>query len=79
MKMPRPAKKKEKTRLNLELSADARKRLEALQVATDADSMGEVVRRALSLYEMVTDELGRKSSRLVVIRDDGSEVELRVI
>jgi hypothetical protein len=76
--MPRPALKKNKTRLNLELSEDARARLEKLQQATDADSLGEVIRRALALYDVVHTELDA-GGKLLLKRKGEDPSELRII
>lgn len=55
-----------KKRLNLDLSEVARKNLEELKVATDADSMSEVIRRSLNLYDLVIS--AKKDDPTVVIR-----------
>jgi hypothetical protein len=44
-----------KTRLSFDVSPEVKKQLEDLQEKSQATSMLEVVRRALSLYEMVLD------------------------
>ncbi len=51
--MPRLKKDEARTRLNLELPQTARDRLEALRVETEADSLAEVIRRSLALYELL--------------------------
>jgi hypothetical protein len=53
--MPRP-KRPTKARLNLETSVAVRARLESLRDRTDADSLAEVVRRALAVYEFAHKE-----------------------
>ena len=55
-----------KRRLNIELAARSRERLEKLRVTTEADSMTEVIRRALILYE-----------ELHQARTDGAAILLR--
>ena len=42
---------KKTVRLNLTLSPEAKERLEKLQEETDADTLAEVVRRAIKLYD----------------------------
>lgn len=42
-----------KRRLNLELTAATQERIDRLVQATDADTMTEVVRRAVTLYDVV--------------------------
>lgn len=46
--MPQP-----KSRLNIELTTDVKAKIEALQVQTQAGSITEVIRRAITLYDMV--------------------------
>jgi hypothetical protein len=46
----RPA-QQDRSRLSLILTKRTRERLEGLQKASDAESMAEVIRRALALYE----------------------------
>jgi hypothetical protein len=55
-----------KVRLNLELSESVRDRLEQLRIETDADTLVEVVRRALAVY-----------STLVTSTYDGTRVFVR--
>lgn len=54
--MPRQPSPK-KSRLNLEMSQSVRRRLESLRVRTEADSLAEVVRRALAVYDEVYGKL----------------------
>lgn len=76
--MPRPKRADPKVRLNLELSEPTRDRLERLRVATEADSMTEVIRRALSLYEMVL--TASNEGAQTIRRDaDGTERNLLVL
>lgn len=60
-----------KSRLNLEMAQVVRGQLERLQSETGADSMTEVVRRALLLYELVVGV--QKGGGQVVFRDDAGE------
>ena len=54
--MARTARKQKKTRLNLEMPQEVYDRIEGLRDRTKADSMSEVVRRALALYDLMTEE-----------------------
>ena len=58
--------RKDKVRLNLEVSPTVRDRLEYLQKESEAESMTEVIRRALAVYEL-----------LLAHRGAGGEVLLR--
>jgi hypothetical protein len=61
-----------KVRLNLELSEDVRKRLEALRGRTEADSLAEVIRRALAVYDFLWTER-KRGGKLVVRGSDDTE------
>jgi len=49
--MPRSANTEAKVRLNLELPERVRERLERVRVMSEADSLTEVIRRAMSIYD----------------------------
>lgn len=49
--MPRPKKPNGTTRLNLEMTEPVREALESLQKETDADSLAQVLRRSLAVYQ----------------------------
>jgi hypothetical protein len=66
---------KKLVRLNLELSAATKVRIERLQDLTDAGSMTEVVRRALATYEALID-MDLKGGSIVVKTADGNEYRL---
>lgn len=59
-------------RLNLAVSSDVKARLEALQECTSADSMTEVIRRALAVYERLV-ELDAEGYKLRVIDANGDD------
>lgn len=48
--MPRPPKNIPTCRLTLEMATEVKKKMEQLRDSTCADSLGEVVRRAVSIY-----------------------------
>lgn len=52
--MSRP--KLEKTRLAVDVPPTVKERIEEIRVMTEADSMAEVVRRALAVYESLIAE-----------------------
>lgn len=62
-------------RLNMELDAVSKKRLDRLKETTDAASLTEVVRRALRFYDVVA---GHKGT-VVLKGEDGTEKELLVL
>lgn len=60
------------------MAASVKERLEQLRDNTDADSMSEVVRKALAVYELVTHEVLRGST-LIIKSSDGSERRVEII
>jgi hypothetical protein len=51
--MPRLSLKQPTIRLNLDMLAEIKSQLEELRDLTHADSMSEVIRRALAVYDLV--------------------------
>lgn len=66
-----------KKRLNLELPIAARERLERLMLDTEADSMTEVIRRALLLYEEV--HHARVEGARLMLRTGNVEREILIL
>lgn len=62
------------TRLHLELTSSTRQRLEKLKATTQADSLSEVLRRALIIYEFLC--LERSNGSRIVVKDSTSEREV---
>lgn len=76
--MPRIAKGSKTVRLNLEMRETVRQRLEQLRERTDADSMTEVIRRAIDVYDFLM--TAKENGQRVVIRDDmGIEREIVIV
>jgi len=72
------SKRDESVRLNLEVNPAVRERLERLKGATEAESLTEVIRRALAVYEVLIDL--SPTSREIVIRDSkGKERNLVLV
>ena len=69
--------KKEKIRLNLDLTPQVKERLRHLQDRTDSASLTEVIRRALALYEIAIAHL-EKNGRIVLENKDGSTETLTI-
>jgi transcriptional regulator of met regulon len=70
--MPRIAKTSSTRRLNLEMTEDVRRRLENLRDRSNAESLAEVIRHALSVYEFLWTER-EKGNRIAIL---GSEDKL---
>lgn len=67
----RPPRSIPKVRVNLDLPPASKAQLERLRDITEADSMSEVVRRALALYEAVIEATGT-AERIEVTGKDGA-------
>lgn len=76
--MPRPRRENKKVRLNLDMPETVKERLEEIRDVTYADSMSEVVRRALAVYELVTRETAR-GSVFIVRSSNGSERQVEIL
>lgn len=76
--MSRPASVHEKRRLTLELAAPVRDLLDGLRERTGAESITEVIRRALAFYDTVLALGGGRDVRLVVTDEDGNEESLLI-
>ncbi|MDC3955182.1 hypothetical protein [Polyangium jinanense] len=77
--MARMASKDEKVRLNLEVPKRVRERLERVQEMSEADSLTEVIRRALTLYDALLTTAREDKGKLLVRYEDGSERELMLV
>ena len=71
-----PDENADKVRLNLALSETVRRKMEDLKLRTDADSLTEVVRRALAVYDIIVAEA--QSGNRILIDRAGEVVELRI-
>ena len=69
--MSRPARTEPKVRLNLEISQAVRERLERLRERTGAETITEVIRRALALHELLLDQTDQGGE--ILARKDGHE------
>lgn len=76
--MARPRSVHTKTRLTLELAAPVRQRIDGLRERTGAESVTEVIRRALALYDAVVALQERGEVRLVVLGADGKSESMFV-
>jgi hypothetical protein len=68
----------DRTRLSLDVSPKVREQLDRLEVRTEAGSITEVIRRALALYDLVTEHQS-EGGKLVFRHPDGEEESLRVL
>ena len=75
--MPRKPRAGKSSRLSMDLSELTRTRLELLAARTGAESMAEVVRRALAVYEALCDATAGGGE--VVLRAGGRETRLLLV
>ena len=74
--MPRPSRdRKTARRLNLEMNGAVRDRLEQLRDRIQADSLSEVIRRSISVYDLLSEE-SAKGAKSYLRYPDGREREL---
>ena len=66
------------TRVQVEMPETSMRRLKQLQNRTEAVSYAQVFRHALQLYEAIIEEQDRGST-MFIKRDDGSEVEVKIM
>jgi hypothetical protein len=68
----------ERVRLNLELSKQVYDQMQTLQKRSDATSLTEVIRRALALYDVITEHVSDGGK--IVLRDkDGNDENVRLV
>ena len=65
-----------RARLNLELPERLRARLEPLRALSEADSLTEMVRRAIALYDVLLMAVRDRGVTIVLRSRDGTEREL---
>ena len=66
---------KEKIRLNLDISPQADKNLKELESRTESATVAEVIRRAIALYDLVTQHM-QHDGEVILKSKDGSEKSL---
>ena len=76
--MPR-LRREPKVRLNLDIPEAVRERLDRLRELSEADTLTEVIRRALAAYEVLLTNSHAHGSRIIIRDPDGTETELRLI
>jgi hypothetical protein len=76
--MPRPNRRTETFRLNLDLTRATKDRLSRLQEQIEARSLTEVISRALAVYEKLA-TLERDGNELIIRQPDGKELALLLV
>ena len=71
--------KNEKIRLNLAIPISVRDRLERLQALSEAESLTEVIRRALAVYDFLLSHSKAQQSEVFVRFEDGKEEKLTIL
>jgi len=77
--MPRSPNTELKIRLNLELPIQVRERLEEIRVLSEAESVTEVIRRALSIYDLLLNMTVKEHGKVIIRSIDGTERELLLV
>lgn len=72
--MPRMSRTRNVSRLNLEFSAELRERLESLREASGAESLVQVIRNALAVYEFAWSV--KRSGGTLIARNGEKEREI---
>lgn len=67
-----------RVRLNLDFPETVRDRLERLRQDSEADSLKEVVRKAIALYERAI-QTSNKGGQIILREEDGSETHLMML
>lgn len=68
----------ERVRLNLAVTPRVKARLEDLLRRTEAESITEVVRRSLAIYEHLVD-ITSKGGKVILESDSGEQRELQLV
>ena len=76
--MTRIAKRRPSCRLNLEMSESVRQNLEWLRDETNADSLAEVIRRSLAVYEFAW-KAQKKGLQLFAQDEHGKKTQIALI
>lgn len=74
----RPLRNRPKVRLNLDMPEEIKERLDNLRELTNADSMSEVIRRALAVYDFLWQEKDDGADAIIRYKD-GSEKHLKLL
>jgi hypothetical protein len=70
--------KKEKVRLSLDVTPEAKEQIEQVQRKSRASTTIEVFRKALALYELILDQQA-DNGKVVLENADGSREVLRIL
>ena len=68
----------ERVRLNLELSKQVYDQMQTLQKRSDATSLTEVIRRALALYDVITEHVSG-GGRIILRHKNGDDENVRLV
>lgn len=72
------SRREESIRVSLRLSKEAKARLDNLKERTDADSLTEVIRHAIALYEGLLEQ-DEKGEEIILRNKDGNERLVQLI
>lgn len=69
---------KAKVRLNLEVPQRVRDRMNSLREMSDAESLTEVIKRSLAVYDVLLHHF-KENGKVILRSEDGSEETLRIL
>jgi hypothetical protein len=76
--MPKRTSKDERVRLNLAIPVGVSDRLERLRILSEAESVTEVIRRSLAVYDLLLSHY-HDNGEVILRSQDGSEECLRIL
>ena len=77
--MPRIKRKEQPVRLNIVMLPSVKKVLERLKTDTQAESLSEVIRKAIALYELVTVKQASGWRFVFITEDEERRQELHIL
>lgn len=66
-------------RLNLDITEGQKETLEAIKARTEAGTLVEVFRRAISLYDIATSHLQDPASKIIFEDGDGKQTTIKLL
>lgn len=72
------ARKTKRKRLNLDVAISTMKRIDRLRKATEAESITEVIRKALAVYDLII-ERRKEGAKVYIQAPDGPPIEIEIL
>jgi len=71
--------KKEKIRLNLEFPKKVTDRLDKLVELSDSSTRTEVIKKSLSLFDIILTHIEEKKGKVIMVDENGQQETLRIV